>query len=210
MHARLAVPALVVALAVPAVAVAQGPWYGSPAYSEGVTRGARAGDEDRRRGQSYNFTDETDYRRADAGYRPQYGPIDRYRDEFRRGFEVGYRQGYSPAAGRGVPPRYDGRPPYDGRGPSGYDGRYAVDRRDLATLTGYTDGYERGLDDGRDRRRFDPIGEGRYRSGDHGYERWYGPKELYKVRYREAFRSGYERGYEDGRRSGQRPWWWIF
>ena len=226
--ARIAFIALI-ALAAPALVSAQAPWPSStsPGFTEGLNRGVRAGEEDARRGQSYNFTDESDFRNADAGYRSQYGPRDRYRDEFRRGYESGYRSGYGrysrvPSQG-GLPPYYDGRVPdgrvpYDRRtygDPRYGDPRYpygGVDRRnDLALVTGYSDGYDRGLDDGHDRRRFDPVGESRYRSGDHGYERWYGPKDLYKARYREAFREGYEQGYQDGRRySGQRPWWWPF
>jgi flagellar biosynthesis/type III secretory pathway protein FliH len=67
---------------------------------------------------------------------------------------------------------------------------------------GFNDGYEAGLDDGEDGRRFDPIAESRYRSGDRGYEREYGTREAYKIDYRNAFRQGYEAGYNDGRRYG--------
>ncbi len=73
------------------------------------------------------------------------------------------------------------------------------------------DGYEAGMNDGRANRRFDPIGEGRYRSADRGYERRYGSKDAYRNNYREAFRQGYSRGYEDARRYGNsRPWWLPF
>ena len=196
--------------------------WGAPApqaiaYREGYTRGVRAGQEDRRRNQSFAFTDESDFRNGSAGYRPQYGDRLRYRDEFRRGFAEGYRVGYqrpddsAGRARRGAPPWATGRgstPWANGRGSVPY-GRGA--QYDLAIATGYNDGYERGLDDGRDRRRNDPVGEGRYRDGDHGYKREYGPREVYKIRYREGFLQGYTRGYEDGRRYGGRsPSWWPF
>jgi hypothetical protein len=211
------------AVAAPSLSYAQGPWQAAaaPGYNEGFQRGVVAGRDDVRRGQSYDYTDETDYRRGDVGYRAQYGSRDRYRDDFRRGFETGYRSGYGNVISRNPnAPYYDGRDPYGGRGPyndgrAPYGGRAPYipnDRRnDLAFTRGFNDGYEKGLDDGHDRRRFDPVDEGWYRSGDRGYERWYGPKELYKARYRDAFRSGYEQGYEDGRRYGnRRPWWWPF
>jgi hypothetical protein len=224
MTTRVLAVAAVLALATPAVTSVQAQVAGSPAYSEGLNRGLRAGEEDSRRGDAYNFTDENDYRRADAGYRSQYGYIERYKDDFRRGYEVGYRSGYTRNTNSRVPPYYDPQYPdprypdprySDPRYPDPrYDNRSgtAVRRDDLALTNGYNDGYERGLDDGHDRRRKDPVAERYYRGGDRGYEKWYGPKELYKTRYREAFRNGYERGYDDARRytNGGRPWWWPF
>ena len=215
------------ALGVPSAALEARDQFGTsgiqyPAYREGYERGIRAGEEDGRRNESFEYTDESDYRRADQGYRSQYGTRDRYRDEFRRGYAEGYRIGYSRyntryddryedranPRGRGMPPWANGRgrgnAPY-GNAPYGDYGRY--DRNDLAFTSGYNDGYEAGLDDGRDRRRNDPIAEGRYRSADHGYQREYGSRDAYKIRYREAFKQGYQRGYDDGRRYGGRSWW---
>jgi flagellar biosynthesis/type III secretory pathway protein FliH len=213
--ATVAFISLLAVLATADVARAQfaGPW--AQAFQEGYSRGTRAGQEDGRRGQSFNFSDEADWRRADAGYRSQYGPVERYRAEFRRGYEQGYRSGYE-TYGRGRGGYGSGRsdlPPYGrgrGRGPGdgyGYGYGYGNPR---AFDMGYNDGYEAGLDDGRDRRRFDPIAEGRYRSGDRGYEREYGSRESYKIAYREAFKQGYQTGYEDGRRYGTRRWWSPF
>lgn len=217
MSLRVAALVSALALAPASLAFAQYRPYQSEAYGQGLERGVRAGEEDGRRGESFNYTDEGDYRSADAGYRSQYGPRELYRDEFRRGYQAGYQTGYS---------RY-GRAPYQNdpwygdarnRNPRNpqvpYDPRYGgtYQQRDLAVMNGFNDGYERGLDDGHDRRRFDPVGESRYRSGDHGYERYYGPKDVYQMRYREAFRSGYQRGFDDGRRYNgeRRPSWWPF
>jgi hypothetical protein len=202
----------VLALGAPVMLEAREQWgqYGTQqAYDQGYQRGTRSGEEDGRRGESFNFSDETDYRRADAGWRREYGNQDWYRTEFRRGFEQGYRTGYA---------RYDRRigPWANGRGGRGtvfdrYRGNYGNYRNDLAFQTGFNDGYERGLDDGRDRRRNDAFAESRYRSADHGYDRRYGTREAYKITYREGFRQGYERGHADGRRTTTgRPWWFGF
>ena len=215
----------VLALAAPEMLEAREQWGSSgtqQAYNEGYQRGVRTGEDDGRRSESFNYADESDYRRANAGYRREYGNQESYRTDFRRGFEQGYRTGYERyvyrngrpgpwANGRGNGPWANGRgngPWANGRGngPVG-NGNYGIYRNDLAFQTGFNDGYERGLDDGRDRRRNDPFAESRYRDGDHGYERRYGTRDAYKIMYRDAFRQGYERGYLDGRPTGNRSWW---
>ena len=175
-------------LAVPAVAWGAQPPIrraqprSSPAFQQGYDRGVRAGLQDAQHHDAYRFTDESDYRRGDVGYRATYGSRDRYRDDFRLGFESGYRAGYSrtPAMQR-----------YGGRG---------LALGDAASATGFNDGYEAGLKDAQKNHRFDPVSEGRYRDGDHGDDRSDGPKEIYKLHYRDAFKAGYEQGYQDGRR----------
>ena len=184
----------------------------TPAYRAGYERGIRGGEDDGRRNQAYSYANRSDYRSGDSGYRREFGDRDRYRSEFRRGFEVGYRDGfarYRPGYGRndGWRPGRGGPPPWaTARGRGGYQ------RTDYAFRIGFTDGYEAGLRDARDRRRFDPIGEGRYRSGDHGYNRSYGTRDDYRLRYRGAFSEGYEHGFDDGwryaERVNDRPWWW--
>jgi hypothetical protein len=66
---------------------------------------------------------------------------------------------------------------------------------DVAFEYGYADGFEKGSEDAWDRDRYDPTRHRRYRSATHGYEREYGPKEIYKREYREAFARGYTEGY---------------
>jgi len=222
----LILASLLVSLGCAVPVSAQAPRYAqprSPGYAEGYERGLDAGYDDRRRNRPRSYIDELTYRAADAGYRREYGPREWYRDEFRRGYGVGYQQGY---AGQ---PRYDDRigpagpPPWSngrglGRGRGGAPPPWWNSRSDryrpglqvdLAYEYGYLDGYEAGLDDGADGRRFNPIGERRYRTADRGYERRYGPRELYRNRYRDSFRQGYQAGYDDGRRYGNgRPWWW--
>jgi len=66
---------------------------------------------------------------------------------------------------------------------------------------GYADGYEKGLEDGRDRREYDPVRHRWYREGDRGYESRDGSRAEYQNTYRDGFRSGYDAGYRDGERS---------
>jgi hypothetical protein len=220
MVGRSVVLVSVLALAAPVMLDARDQWgpnVTQQAYNEGYNRGVRSGDEDGRRRESFNFNDESDFRRGDIGYRREYGNVEWYRNEFRRGFEQGYRTGYEryvySGNGRrnGPPPwsngRGNGNSPSERYGNYGNYGNYGYNENTLALQTGFNDGYERGLDDGRDRRRNDPFAESRYRDGDHGYNSRYGSREAYKIAYRDAFQQGYERGYSDGRRNGSRPWW---
>jgi hypothetical protein len=164
------------------------------AYHEGYLRGIRAGEQDARRGDRFEFYDEGDYRSADHGYRREFGNREYYRNEYRRGFEAGYSNGYRGVRGG----RYDTPGPGGRYGYPGYPGYGdARGRFDVAAQQGFNDGYEAGFDDGRDGRRFDPIAESRYRSGDRGYRSSYGARELYKANYRDGFRDGYEQGFRD-------------
>lgn len=176
----------VLSVMLPAVSVAQSPWRGAGPlpYELGFERGERAGAADARRGDRFDFADESDYRRGDAGYRNQYGSRDRFRSQFRSGFEAGYRRGYRPV----------------GPGPWRFDNGRFYGGTDPAFARGYNDGYEAGLKDARRHDWRDPISESRYRNGDHGYSRSYGSRDAYKARYRLAFRQGYDRGYADARR----------
>lgn len=80
--------------------------------------------------------------------------------------------------------------------------------QDPAFARGYAEGYQRGLDDGRDRDRYDAVRHRDYRDADDGYFRRYGPKRAYENNFRAGFRQGYEEGYRDGaRRRGGRGRW---
>ena len=209
----------------------------SPAFRTGYDRGLRTGEEDGRSNRQFNYENKSDYRSGDAGWNRNYGDREGWRVDFRLGFERGYRDGYGryrPGAGNyggygnsggygrdgsygdwrpgagGPPPWANGR----GRGRGGYQGG-GYQYNEIAFRNGFTDGYEEGLKAGRGRDRFDPVREGRYRDGDHGYNRnYYGTRDIYKLRYREAFIEGYEYGYNDGRRydnrnyNNGRPSWW--
>ena len=51
------------------------------------------------------------------------------------------------------------------------------------------------LEHRRKRKQFRPEKNDRYEDADHGYDKSYGPKNLYKEQYRQAFVRGYEDGY---------------
>jgi hypothetical protein len=88
-----------------------------------------------------------------------------------------------------------------------YRGRYNVER--IAFDNGYRDGLREGEKDDRHNERFDYRDEGRYRSGDSGYRREYGPRYEYVSFYRRGFAEGYRRGYANvrsHRRYDDRDW----
>ncbi|MGE0592888.1 MAG: hypothetical protein AB7G23_08200 [Vicinamibacterales bacterium] len=129
--------------------------------------------------------------RIDARYRNG-----RDRDDFRRGFGEGYDAGFARVRAAW------GRPGFQvgivvGNGPRAA-GRRAIG--EPAFARGFADGYERGLDDGDDGDRYDPVRHRDYRQANDGYFREYGPQDAYRANYRAGFSEGYESGYRDGRR----------
>ena len=88
----------------------------------------------------------------------------------------------------------------------GYRSRYRFER--IAFDNGYRDGLREGEKDDRHDDRFDYRDEGRYRSGDSGYHREYGPRYAYVSVYRRGFAEGYRRGYRNVRqgRYNDRDW----
>ena len=64
---------------------------------------------------------------------------------------------------------------------------------------GYTDGYAKGLADGRDRDGYEPVRHKDYRQADQGYFTAYGSRDAYRNNYRAGFRQGYEEGYRSTR-----------
>ena len=59
------------------------------------------------------------------------------------------------------------------------------------------DGLEKGREDVRKRRLFDPLRHEWYREGDRHYKNEYGSRQHYENVYREGFKEGYERGYRE-------------
>ena len=197
------------ALTFPACAYAQpGPWRGPAAiergryadyrriaYDQGYREGVKEGERDARRGDRFAYQDEREFRNGDRGYHRNYGDRERYRESFRSGYATGYSDAYRRLASYG---RNDGRYGsnrgygYGGYGNSGY-GSYSP-----AFDNGARDGIEKGQEDARRNRSFDPLRHSWYRSGDRHYEREYGSREQYKDVYRRGFQQGYERGYRQG------------
>lgn len=163
------------------------------AYETGYREGINDGQEDARRGRSFSYQRHDEYRDADRGYRR--GTIDRdyYRRSFRQGFQTGYNEAYNRNARNYPRGNY---PVYGDRNGGGV--YYPPNRgvyRSPAADNGYRDGLEAGRNDARDRDRYDPIRQSRYRQGDHDYDRRYGSREDYKREYRAAFEQGYREGY---------------
>jgi hypothetical protein len=193
----------VAVLALPGLACAQsGSWrypnnigQGRFAYDRGYQQGFREGERDARRGERYAYQDERAFRNADSGYQRSYGDRERYRQTFRSGYAAGYSDAYRQISrdGRYGDPRYGGYgDPRYGYGNRGYGYGPAFDN-------GARDGYEKGQEDVRRNRSFDPLRHSWYRSGDRHYERHYGSRDDYKNVYRRGFQQGYERGFQEGR-----------
>jgi flagellar biosynthesis/type III secretory pathway protein FliH len=200
---------------------------GRQAYDNGFREGLKEGEKDGRKNDRFAYQDEKTFQRADKGYHREYGPVDRYRQSFRTGYAAGYSDGYQRYApnlgygtsngrygnnspygnGRAVPRRDTGDPygyPNTSRYPTspqsypGANGRYGG-YSDIAVQNGVTDGYEKGVDDARHNRSFDPLRQSWYRSGDRHYDSRFGSREQYKDLYRQGFREGYDRGFREGR-----------
>jgi hypothetical protein len=172
------------------------PYYDSRrfAYDQGYREGIREGERDARRGDRFGYQDEREFRDGDRGYQRTYGDRERYRQSFRSGYAAGYSDSYRRLGNQGGSPRYGGNPVY---GNSGYG--YGYGYSTPALENGARDGYEKGLEDLRKNRTFDPLRHSWYRSGDRHYEREYGLKDDYKNAYRRGFQQGYERAFQGGR-----------
>jgi flagellar biosynthesis/type III secretory pathway protein FliH len=165
------------------------------AYDRGFQEGQRDGERDARGRQTFDVRRHDAYRDGDRGYSRQDGDRNRYREEYRRGFEEGYRYSYERVRGLNANRQRQSRDVYRRGGVN-----------EPAYARGYADGFDKGRDDFKDRHRYDPLRHGDYRDGDNGYDRDYGSKDAYKQYYREGFRSGYEDGFRGGDRRVGRGW----
>jgi flagellar biosynthesis/type III secretory pathway protein FliH len=180
------------------------------AYDEGYREGIKEGEKDSRRGEAFYFQDEKEFRNADRGYHRNYGDRERYRQSFRTGYASGYEDGYRRSSVNGrngnggwrtARPGVYGNRGYGGYGNGGSgNGRYGY--YTPAFDNGARDGFEKGQEDIRKNRSFDPLRHSWYRSGDRHYEREYGSRDEYKNLYRRGFQEGYDRGYREGRYTG--------
>lgn len=176
------------------------------AYEEGYRRGIREGEKDARQGDRFSYHDEREFQRADRGYHRSFGDRERYRQVFRDGYATGYSDGFGRLArsNRNYGPYQNGPRPNAQRGPYAYGG--TIDNRyprsgyyGQAFDNGARDGFEKGREDARKNRSFDPVRHSWYREGDRHYENRYGSRQEYKNVYRQGFQQGYEQGFRDGR-----------
>jgi flagellar biosynthesis/type III secretory pathway protein FliH len=178
------------------------------AYDNGYREGLKEGEKDGRRNERFEYQDERTYQRADKGYHREFGNEERYRQSFRTGYAAGYSDAYQRfGAGYGNRRTYPGR---DSRGPvyypdtrnnypgGSYPGGIRGGSTNAAFQLGADDGYQKGVEDARKHRSFDPLRHEWYRSGDRHYEGRFGPREQYKDVYRRGFQEGYERAYRGG------------
>jgi flagellar biosynthesis/type III secretory pathway protein FliH len=195
------------------------------AYDQGYREGIKEGEKDGRKSERFNYQDEREFQRADRGYNRSFGDRERYRQIFRDGYTAGYSEAfgrYSRVA------RTDGRyqtyPYPSARGPYSQQGPYPSARDPYSQQAPYPsrgvygpgvyrsggyyspafdngarDGYEKGQEDARKSRSFDPLRHSWYRSGDRHYEDRYGSKQQYKDTYRQGFQQGYDQGFREGR-----------
>jgi hypothetical protein len=179
----------------------------SIAFNNGYQEGLHHGEQAARDRRPFNLEREKDYRKADEGYRREYGDRNFYRDEFRRGFAQGYQEAYGRFGA------YDNRrddrwrQPYPSNGGVyggvagdrgyGYGGGYGVGVS-IAFRNGAADGYQKGLDDARDGKYPQPERQKWYRSGDRNYNSRDGiSRDEYKNEYRRGFQEGYRRAYNE-------------
>ena len=73
--------------------------------------------------------------------------------------------------------------------------------REPAFAAGLDSGYEKGIEDGRDAERYDPVRHRDYRDAERGYRDGYGSRDAYRTNFRSGFRQGYEDGYRAGTRN---------
>jgi hypothetical protein len=74
----------------------------------------------------------------------------------------------------------------------------AAAQNNAAFERGYREGIERGVDDARDGRRFEPQRDRVYRDGDRGYNSRYGNRDSYRNEFRRGYTSGYREGFYNG------------
>lgn len=168
-----------------------GPRVADREYDRGFRDGVLRGEQDARRGRTYDVWRHREYRNADNRPGRRDAPVTVY--AFREGFEAGYAQGYERVrrGGYGYPPDARPYPPAAGGYPGGGPAGGVLRPFDI----GYRDGFEEGARDVRNRDRYDPVRSRRYREGDHDYDRRYGARDDYKRDYRAGFMRGYEDAY---------------
>jgi flagellar biosynthesis/type III secretory pathway protein FliH len=184
------------------------------AYDNGYREGVKQGEKDGRKNQVFRYEDERAFQRADSGYHREFGDIERYRQSFRSGYTNGYSEGYQrygiarggysngrPLPGPYYPNSRGNQYPQsypDSRG-YGYPSYPGTNRGygDIAFQNGLNDGHEKGAEDARKNRSFDPLRHDWYRSGDRHYNGNYGSRQQYKDAYRSGFQQGYDRGYRE-------------
>jgi hypothetical protein len=168
-------------------------------------------DHNHRGGPDYNQRGE--YRNGTTGFLGWMGDRNVYRNYFRRGFQLGFREGcdgHNRRFDRNAVERILGASLREVYGRDWRDDDWRDDHHDrfdrnrvirIAQENGYRDGNRHGQLDRRNRQRHD-YNSAEYRNALDGYRREFGDREFYQRMYRE----GYRRGYDDGFRRGRWDW----
>ena len=144
-------------------------------YDRGYREGVRVGEDEASRGRPFGaraLIEGTDYN---------------------LGFAQGYRAGYNRQSALRARGQREVVALQQRGAPRGY--------REPAFATGFDNGYERGVADGRDGDRYDPVRHRDYRDAERGYRDAYGSRDAYRTNFRAGFRQGYEEGYRAGTRN---------
>ena len=170
-------------------------------------KASRKANSDGSRREAPRYQDSRTWQRADKGYNRSYGELERYRQQFRVGFSRGLsgglrtlrvtanghygravpRQdtyGYPGGYGTSYPGGYGNTYPTRSQGP--YYGGQAATPTARRIRTALNDGIEKGREDARKRRSFDPLRHDWYRDGTRHYKSEYGPKQQYANVYRDG------------------------
>jgi hypothetical protein len=182
-------------------------------YNEGIKDGAAA----RQRGMSYDYRNQSAYRKATKDYSSRLGDRGLYQRYFREAYDTGFRDGFNPNTydnysrnrdwnrNNGNNGNYSNNGNYGNNGNwdrnnrrgrnwdryDNYGGSFQL--RQTALNAGYNEGIKEGRND-RNRNGRDFRNSSAYRDATKDYSSKLGDRELYKRYYRE----GYENGYYDG------------
>lgn len=167
-------------------------------YVQGYRDGFDHGRSDRERRAGYDYHSD-EYRNGGRGYDERWGDRDQFAAAYRRGYQSGYDDGFYGRNQRGDD-YYD----RDGRRGGGYGGggygRYGSN--DPAFNQGYRDGIVGARQDIRENKRYDYNDHGWWQDAKRGYNRRYGDRQSYKLRYREGYEAGYRDTWENARGRG--------
>lgn len=187
-------------------------------YNSGYQDGYQFGQDSIARGAPYDYRSE-DFQYADRGYNRSMGERDDFQHGYRDGYKAGYSDGFNRRPGRfnngyganqqnygydessreyrnGSYPAYNQDDGYErnARDFNRYRER-GYGNRKIADDYGYRDGAAQGEKDRINGKAYRPNKNDRFEDANHGYQREFGKKDLYKQEYRQAFIHGYQDGY---------------
>lgn len=166
----------------------------------GYREGFEHGREDRGQGLSFNYEHDEAYQEAFESHSDHFSSSTDAREIFRRAYEKGYSDGYYRRSfNQRAAEEFAYSDDYDRDGHNGdnsYNSR--LNRTDvlrIATVNGYSEGYEHGVSDRASRVGFNYQHDDAYRRADVGYRSEFNLRSEYQVAFRQAFARGYQDAY---------------